>query len=136
MSTAPVSFRLLSARALFLIVLHIGVKKDSRNKGMICDAVYRNGEYELQEQSFMASVKTVYGKLLHIFKSHFDFIFPVLIVYFCKYFRKKIKQTIAAIKRGENCVNGIQFVSSPVLHLYKYTRVLFVDLGLEMRVGL
>ena len=49
--------------------------------------------------------------------------------------KQKIKQTIATMKRGEKCVNGIQFISNPVLHLYKYTRVLFVDLGLEMQVG-
>ena len=92
------SFGPLPAWVLFLIVLHSGVKKDSREKRVICD-----GEYELQEHGFMASVKTMCGKLLHIFKSHCDCIFPVLITYFCKYFQKNQPNNCNNKKRRKMC---------------------------------
>ena len=41
---SSLSSRPLSARPLFLIVLHNGVKKNSRVKGVIC-YLYRNGEF-------------------------------------------------------------------------------------------
>ena len=76
----------------------------------------------------MALVKTVCGKLLQIIKSHCDGNAPVFTsasvdCIFFSNITKKIKQTRATIKRGQKRVNDSQFVSDPVLHLYKYTHV-------------